>query len=674
MTSRENADNEPRPQGAVSTGKRFRALRLWIWVVWLPVAAALAMPAFLRETSRAGARPALVIGAVLAIAALIPVWLIVRRRWPRIELPLLLILAIGPLLWRHPQAFLVTLAILTAALGFGRCAVDWLNLPSENHAAEIVISAGIGLAAWIVVLIALGLAHLLTAPVIALVLLGAIALCRDGIRKIARTIAAVFETWRAPGAWAGVNTMFLGITIAILQPVVIAPSILYDALATHLASSRIFSLHHAIPPPSGYDFLPQGFELMMAASATLAGQAAEQMIAPLLLALVWLAVYAIARQMGAARETSLGAATLAVTIPFVQWTGANVKNDIAAGFFLLVALLAFLRGTAGAKWIFACAFLCAAAENVKHTALLGIAPLAVLLLVAAWSEPGRVRTIALACGVFLLFGGFWIARAAWMEGDPFYPLHSPGAMEPMAGAAFHSLADRFAFLIRLQFSGLPIFEGTSTTRLGPLFLLFLPAILWIERRDLHARNLAILFFTIAYLAIWLFTWPVLRYAIAPLALAAAGVAVGVMRAIAAAPKWLAGALLAGVAFCCLLNVANLAGMCLNLTRIQYAARLMDDDGYLRASLPSYAALAWTNSHASAGTSIFAAGTHALAYAADPALVSSPFPEEGPFSRVEIRRALAERHYGFAILPSGVNVFEDQKPEFADANFAVYRLP
>jgi hypothetical protein len=261
-----------------------------------------------------------------------------------------------------------------------------------------------------------------------------------------------------------------------------------------------------------------------------------------------------------------------------------------------------------------------------------------------------------------------------MEGDPFYPLHSPGAMEPMAGAAFHSLADRFAFLIRLQFSGLPIFEGTSTTRLGPLFLLFLPAILWIERRDLHGRNLAILFFTLAYLAIWLSTWPVLRYAAAPLALAAAGVSVGVVRAIAAAPKWLAGALLAGVVFCCLLNVANLAGMCLNLARIQYAARRMDDDSYLRASLPSYAALAWTNGHASSGTSIFAAGTHALAYAADPGLFSSPFPEEGPFSPIEIRRALADRHYGYAILPTGVNVFGDQNPEFADANFAVYRLP
>jgi hypothetical protein len=115
-------------------------------------------------------------------------------------------------------------------------------------------------------------------------------------------------------------------------------------------------------------------------------------------------------------------------------------------------------------------------------------------------------------------------------------------------------------------------------------------------------------------------------------------------------------------------------MCLNRARVEYLARRMDDDGYLRACLPSYAAIAWTRDHASPGTPIFAAGTHALAYAADPALMASPFTEEGPFSPAEIRRALAEAHYGYAILPAGVEVFGPQKPEFADANFAVYRLP
>jgi hypothetical protein len=400
------------------------------------------------------------------------------------------------------------------------------------------------------------------------------------------------------------------------------------------------------------------------------------MIAPLFLALFWLAVYAIAREAGAARETSLGAATLAIAIPFIQWTGANVKNDIGAGFFLLAALLAYLQSTGGggARWILTGTFLCAAAENMKHTALLGVAPLAVLMLVSLWNRSHRARTIALACLVFLIFGGFWMARAAWIEGDPFYPLRSPGMMGPMAGAAFHSLADRFAFLIRLQFWGQPIFEGDSATRLGPLFLLFLPAIFWIDRRDPDRRTLGIFFFTAAYLAIWLSTWPVLRYAAAPIALAAAGVGTWVSRSIRAAPKWLAGALLASVAICYLLDAANLAGMCLNLDRIRYVARMTDDDAYLRATLPSYPAIAWTREHAATGTPIFAAGTHALAYAADPALFFSPFPEEGPFPPAEIRRAVTEARYGYAILPVAVNVFGAQKPEFTDAHFAVYRLP
>jgi hypothetical protein len=645
------------------------ALRWWIWPVWLPVAIGLAMPTFLKEISRPGSHPAMFIAALIAIAALIPAWLVARRRWPRMEIFLLVVLAVAPPLWRHPVAVAITAVVLIAALGFGRCAIDWLDLDFESCAGEIAMAAGIGLAAWMVVLISLGLAHWLNAPVIGVLLIAAIWIWRTGVRKIAGTIAEVFLSWRAPGAWAGMHTLFLGIMIVILQPVVIAPSTLYDALATHLASSRNFSLHHGIPPPGGYDFLPQGFELMMGAADTLGGQAAEQMVAPLLLALFWLAVYAIAREIGAARETSLGAATLAVAIPFVQWTGGNVKNDIGAAFFLLAALLAYLRSS-GTGAVVACAFLCAAAENVKHTALLGIAPIALLSIIAA----RRVRTAALAGAVFLVFGGFWMARAAWMQGDPFFPLRSPGAMEPMAGAAFHSVADRFAFLIRLQFSGMPIFEGTSATRLGPLFLLFAPAVLWIKRHDFNRRTLAIWFFAAAFLAMWISTWPVLRYAAAPIALAAAGVTVGVARAISVAPKWLAGVLLASVAWCYLSDVANLAGMCLNLDRIKYLARAIDDDAYLRASLPSYAALKWTRDHAAAGQPVFAVGTHALAYAGDPESIASLFSGEGPFSPMEILHALARTHYGYAILPAGLNVFGAQQPEFADANFAVYRLP
>jgi len=267
-----------------------------------------------------------------------------------------------------------------------------------------------------------------------------------------------------------------------------------------------------------------------------------------------------------------------------------------------------------------------------------------------------------------------MARAAWMQGDPFFPLRSPGAMEPMAGAAFHSVADRFAFLIRLQFSGMPIFEGGSATRLGPLFLLFAPAVLWITRRDFNRRTLAIGFFAAVFLAIWISTWPVLRYAAAPIALAAAGVTVGLARAISVAPKWLAGVLLASVAWCYLFDVANLAGMCLNLPRIKYLARAVDDDGYLRASLPSYAALKWTRDHAAAGQPVFAVGTHAVAYAGDPESIASPFSDEGPFSPPAILGALARAHYSYAILPAGLNIFGAQEPEFADANFAVYRLP
>lgn len=659
-------------------------LRAWIWPLWLPVALLLYLRASWAQVGaqvgaqvfRSGAHA----GAELALlAAGVPVWLALRRRWPRAELWLISAALVVPPLWRHPVAFTVTAAVLAAALGFGRFAMERLNAIPKGRAAQIAIAAGVGFGAWMVVLMALGLSGTLRASAVITVLIAAIALFRRAIAKSVAGIADGLRDWSFPGNWTGVQTMFLFVIILVMQPVVIAPSVLYDALATHLAASRNYSLHHSMAASSEYDFLPQGLELMMSGADTLGGQAAEQMVAPLFLGSMWLAVFAIAREIGAKREAALTGATLAIAVPFVAWNGAVVKNDIMAAFFLLAALLAFLarHPARGIGWIVTASFLCAAAENVKHTAMLGAAPMAIVLFIAAWREPERARAIVLALAVFVIFGGFWFARAGVMRGDILYPLRSPGAMAPMAGAAFHSVAERLNYLGRLQFAGMPIFEGTSSTRLGPIFLLFFPAVLWIRRRDSNERTLACLWFTAAYLSIWILTWPVLRYAAAPVVLVAAAMGVGVVRAAGSGPKWLSAVLLGGIVSCYLCVSVNLAGMTVNVERMKYMARLMDDDSYLRGTLASYAAIAWTREHPIDRKRIVAAGTHSIAYAAEPALMDSMFAEEGPFPAGEIKKAIDTGRYGYAIVPSNFDaeaIFGARKPEFADIHFKVFRLP
>jgi Dolichyl-phosphate-mannose-protein mannosyltransferase len=652
--------------------------RTWIWLAWLPIAIALALRPFLAEIGAKGVHPIGRIGALLAIAAAIPVWLKIREKLPRIELPLLAIAVSVPPLVREPRATLVTILIVLAACGFGRCACDWVKLCFETRSAEIAVSAGIGFSAWIVVLIALGLAGQITSLAIAVTLGIAVAAFRRGVLRICSVLGTVFRDWHATGAFAGVQTMFLGAMILVLQPVVLTPSLLYDALATHLAASRNFSLHHTIAPFGDYGFLPQGFELMMGAADSLAGQAAAQMVAPVFLGLTWLAIFAIARELGAARRIALASAIFATTLPFVQWTGAIAKNDIPMAFFLLAALLVYLQSSARGdpRWVLAGAFLAAAAENVKHTGLLGVLPLAILFVIAILRQPHGARMIPAAAAVFLVTGSFWMLRAGLSHGNPLYPLYAPGGDAPST-AGLPSVLDRVAYVVSLQFRGMPIYEGTSDTRLGPFFLLFFPAILWFRRGDWSRRTLACCFFVAIYLAIWISSWPALRYATAPVLLLAIAVAAGLARAIEAAPGWIATALLSSIVLCHLFNLSTLAGMSLNLPRLQYLVGRFDRESYLKQSLGSYGALAWVRDHGPADARILAIGTHALAYAPDPAFMTPLFTEDGPFPLGDVQREIASGNYRYAIISKSSNVhaiFERRAPDFEDSHFAVYKLP
>ncbi len=602
--------------------------------------------------------------ALFAIVAAIPLWLAIRKRWRFADVALVAIVAIAPVLWRAPLATLFTAATLIAAFGVGDRLCRWLRIEPDG----IVLPFALGLGAWVLITTALAVAGLIYAPVVAIaIVLGA----AIGVRPMCRVVLDATHEWKEPSAIAGMSIFFLALMILVLQPVMLAPSTLYDPLSTHLVESRLLALHHILPTGGEYGYLPQGFELMMGAAATIAGQAAEQMIAPMFLGLLLLALYAIAREFGARRDVSIAAAVLALSIPVVQWTGANVKNDVPVAFFLLVALLASARAFFYPRpgWIIASAFLAAASENIKHTGLLGAGALAILLLAASLRlSQHRARTIAAAIMIFLVCGGFWWTRSAIAHHDAMYPAHSPDGSGQSPSQVL-PMRDRLAFVASLPFKGMPVYEGTSTTRLGLLFFLFLPGVFWIARRDANPKVLTCALFVAIYLALWFVTLPVLRYAIAPVALLGVGLVAVAMRAPAPA-------VIVVMIVCHLATFSNMLGMSINMPRLKYVARLMSDDAYLDQALPEYPALHWLRDHASPDASILAFGTHAICYAPDPERITSPMNEDGPFDPNDVRTLVGRSSYQYVIITKKANpavVFGEKTPAFADSNFAVFSL-
>jgi hypothetical protein len=128
--------------------------------------------------------------------------------------------------------------------------------------------------------------------------------------------------------------------------------------------------------------------------------------------------------------------------------------------------------------------------------------------------------------------------------------------------------------------------------------------------------------------------------------------------------------------CHLFNLSTLAGMSVNLPRLEYLSGRMDRDTYLSLTLASYPAIAWVRNHVPAGAPILAIGTHAIAYAPDPVLMDSLFLEDGPFPPGDVQRAISNPRYRYAIVSkrATLDALFDRGPVFEDSQFAVFGLP
>jgi 4-amino-4-deoxy-L-arabinose transferase-like glycosyltransferase len=658
--------------------------RIWIWPVWLAAALAVSIPLFRLELDYR--HPPAKFAGLMALVVAMGVWIGLRRKRPGAELWVLGGALILPALVREPRATIVVAAMTAAAMAFGRCACDWLKLPIKGRAEELVASAALGFSAWIAVLMALGVSHALYAPVIGGLILAVLTLCRRGLARLLRCAAEIHEGWNEPDALTGMQTFAILVMIGSMHLVMLTPSIYFDSFATHLAAANYYALHHTLQPVPymTYSGFPQGFELLMSAANLLAGQAGEQMISPVFLMLALAALYALARELGASRRVALVGAVFGMAIPAIEWSGSVAKNDLLLAFFLLFAVLGAVRSwrTRAAGWLYAVAFVAAGAQNVKLSAVIGIAPLALLMLVAWW---GRVREIAIALAVFLVFAAYFPVRNKLVFGSAVYPedlykVGTPGVVEDMKSAPMVRAEKLAALPWKLHFHGTWGFDGQNDTPLGFFFLLFLPAGLWMRRSDWSKATLGCVFFVVCYLLAWGLTVPIVRYAAAPLGMLAVGFSLGLVRTLRVAPGWMRMLLLGTVVYCEVYNWSVMSSLGVRMPRLQLLAGKMNADAFLRQIVKSYPSAAWIRDHARAGEETLSVGNFALAYIGDPGLVHEILDEPGPFPVSAIRSELAAGNYRYVLLPREVDpeqVFAGQRRaaalESSDERYLVFRL-
>lgn len=427
-------------------------------------------------------------------------------------------------------------AAMTTALALwtgGRAALRALGAAPASRLEAGAAAYALGAVLWGQLFLALGLAGLLSVPLLrALLIAGAAAGCLELARRPPDLAALRRELLEAGPVW----TAGFALCLAVLLPYALSPETFYDSLEYHLGLPRLYLLRGAIGPVpdnafAGVPSVPAmvyGWSLALDSTGT-----AAHVLNLLWLAATGAALAGLGRRLGAPAAGGLAAALFAAA-PCVssaaQMTGVELAWTLFSTTALSLILGAAPRAQAG-PWA-AAGLLIGGAMASKNLAW----ALPAAGLAAAWAAAGRPskRRVAWTAAAAAAVLAPWLVKNAFHYGNPIYPfLHEriqPGAqampgwrylgsgatIEWSAGLAAGAWAWLKAPLASLRYS------GRLSDSAGLVLLGLLPAGLAAARRERAWRPL-LAFAAAAWLPLSLVT-VLPRYLIpvyAPLALAAA---------------------------------------------------------------------------------------------------------------------------------------------------------
>jgi hypothetical protein len=649
--------------------------RASVWIVWLVAVVFLTARYFLWEvnyfTSPGPIFRTLLLCALPLFAGicLLYVWLC-RARLGRFEAPVLAGLCGLCLLVYQPAATLVLALLYLACLATGLRLARLFNLHLKNPAEALTLGFAPGCALLIPILFVLGFLRLYYAPVFALLLfVPCLVFWRDAVAGIKAIRQILLEKGVPAHPIAGLAFVFAVLGAGAALAVALSPSIAFDPLAVHLAAARYYAAQHALEPlPTMVEsYFPQGCEVLMALAWSLGGQPAAQLVSPLFWLLSLLLLFLIARSCGLNRAAAFAGVAAAALLPFAHWTGSNSKNDSALVFFQAAALLAFLRWleTRNQIWIPVGALLLGSTFAIKHVALFGAVPLLCFFLYAS----RRLRAALLFCTVAGASALYWHARTAWLTGNPVYPTAiSQSWSQGRPKAAGQSRLARFWRVPwRAQFDGVTEFESPLPNPMGIALLVFLPLAILVPAASSPARRACLLFCAI-YLAYWIPTIGMLRYAILPISLLVvllAGKATAFYDMLSG--RLLRASVAGAFAGTLLFAILGIAIIEVNAPMSMLFARRIGPGQYLDLALRTHKSLVWLNrSHPQ--SSIYGIDNCSRTYAPDPAKFYCSF---GPWDKIE--PALANCRCEYVVIPGERIPGLAAEPVFGDPYFTVWRL-
>lgn len=327
-------------------------------------------------------------------------------------------------------ALALTLALNGAVLTAATLAARRL-LPEAERSERFLAAATLAVAFIIYPQLAIGAAGALSlaplAGVACVSLLVVFWLWRRRPKRPAPPHSAARPPARDPAGWA-LAGLYACAGTYLLERALSLPPLSWDGLFYHLPMVVEWSQTGSLDPlyhPSGYhhSYFPGSGELFFLwallpwKNDLLAGAVDLP-----LLAVQAVAVYRIARELGAEPSIARWAPALYILTPCVaRFAGSShVEPALAATLLLSLNWLLVLRRARSPTALYLISAALGVAIGVKYTAVVYAIPIAVAALAYAWRMPRRFAHITSAIALPLL-GAYWYWRNIALTGNPIYP-------------------------------------------------------------------------------------------------------------------------------------------------------------------------------------------------------------------------------------------------------------
>lgn len=394
----------------------------------------------------------------------------------------------------------VILLFLLACAGAGRRLLAFFARPGDEPAlGELLLSAGLGLFAVSYLVYGLGLAGWVYRPVLLALLAALVWFGRAELAGLYRRLRAL----ELPALTRTEKLLLGAVAAAALFNFLYnyCPPAGEDEISTHLGLPAKWAAAHAIYvlPGASAQYFPSGVLMHYLALAAAGSVQAARLFHYVCGLFCLLAVYALARRF-LARGPALLAAALFYTMPAVTSLSGIGNTDLGTLFYALLAVYAYVRwlGVKEPRGLLLAALFAGAHAACKYTGfpLLIILPLLVLYE-GRRRLPGAFARAAAAGAVSFSALLPYLARNAWLTGNPIFPTRLPGLSYDEMLYLGHLKGQSLADLPRLLagFSG----AGDIIWGTGPVFAAFLPLLFFFRLKDQAGRDVSLLLLSVAVL-------------------------------------------------------------------------------------------------------------------------------------------------------------------------------